>query len=65
MYSSTLLLASALEGGGVASCMPCPLYHWEIPGTHSTGGCLGARAGLDGCGKFHLHRDLIPGPSGL
>ena len=24
---------------------------------------MGPRAGLDGCGKSHTHRDSIPGPS--
>jgi hypothetical protein len=33
------------------------------PGTHCTGGWVGLRAGLDGCGKSRLHRDSIPGPS--
>ena len=34
------------------------------PGTHCVGGCVGPRAGLDGCGKSHPpHRDLITGPS--
>jgi len=34
-------------------------------GTHFTGGLLGPRVGLDGCGKFSLRRDSIPGPSSL
>jgi hypothetical protein len=33
------------------------------PVTHFTGGWVGPRAGLDGCGKSPAHRDLIPGPS--
>jgi len=33
------------------------------PVTHSTGICVGRRAGLDECGIFRLHRDSIPGPS--
>ena len=40
-----------------------PLYPWEIPGTHCTGGWLGLRAGLDGFGKSHPHWDSIPRPS--
>jgi hypothetical protein len=28
---------------------PRPLYPWERPGTHCTGGCVGLRAGLDEC----------------
>ena len=39
------------------------LYPRQRPGTHSTGGRVGPRAGLDGCGKSCLHRDSIPGPS--
>jgi hypothetical protein len=35
----------------------------ERPGTHCTGGWLGPRAGLDGCGKSRPHRDSLPGPS--
>jgi len=35
----------------------------ERPGTHCTGGWVGARAGLDGCGKSRPHRDSVPGPS--
>jgi len=40
-----------------------PLYSRERPGTNCTGGCLGHRAGLDGCGSSRLHRDSIPEPS--
>ena len=29
---------------------------------HCTGGWVGLRAALDGCGKFRPHRDSIPGP---
>jgi len=29
-----------------------PLYPQKRPGTHCTGGRVGRRAGLDGCGKF-------------
>ena len=32
-------------------------------GTHCTGGWVGLRAGLDGCGKYRPHRDSIPAPS--
>ena len=28
--------------------------------THCTGGWVGPRAGLDGCGKSRPHRDLVP-----
>jgi len=30
---------------------PAALYPRERPGAHCTGGRVGARAGLDGCGK--------------
>ena len=35
----------------VVSAMPRPLYPRERPGTHCTGGWMGPRTGLDGCGK--------------
>ena len=31
--------------------------------THCTGGWVGPRTGLDGCGKSRPHRDSIPGSS--
>jgi hypothetical protein len=31
-------------------------------GTHCTGGWVGPKAGVDGCGKSHSHRDSILGP---
>ena len=37
-----------------------PFYPRKIPGTHCTGGWVGPRVGLDGCGKSRPHRDLIP-----
>jgi hypothetical protein len=43
--SSTLSLTSGLNA------TPRPLYPRERPGTHCTGGWVGPRAGLDGCGK--------------
>jgi hypothetical protein len=39
---------------------PRPLYPRERAGTHCTGGWVGPRAGLDGCGKSRPHRDSIP-----
>jgi len=38
----------------VISITPRPLYPGKDPGTHCTGGWVGLRAGLDGCGKSHL-----------
>jgi hypothetical protein len=62
-YNSILSLASALEGGGVASSTPRPLHPREKPGTHCTGGWLGPRAGLEGCENSRPYRDSMPGPS--
>jgi hypothetical protein len=42
---------------------PAAFYPRERPCTHSTGGWVGPRAGLDRCGKSLPHRDSIPGPS--
>jgi hypothetical protein len=49
--------------GWVVSTTARPLYTWERPGTHCTGGSVGPRAGLDMCEKSRPHRDSIPGPS--
>ena len=49
-------------GWGVITT-PQPLYPRERPGTHCTGGWVGPRAGLDGCGKSRPHRYSIPRPS--
>jgi hypothetical protein len=51
-------------GWGV-SVTPQPLFTpGERPGTHSTGGWVGPRAGLDRCGKSRPpHRNSFPGPS--
>ena len=40
-----------LRWGWVVSTMPRLLYPQEKPSTHCTGGWVGPRAGLDGCGK--------------
>ena len=50
--------------GWVANATPRLLYHRERPGTNYTGGWVGPRAGLDGCGKSRPpRRDSIPRPS--
>ena len=55
MYSSTLSLTSALDGGGWVVCAtPRPLYPRERTGTHCKGGWVGPRAGLEGYGKSRL-----------
>ena len=46
----------------VVNAMPRLLYPWERPSTHCTGGRVGLRTGLDGCGKSRDRRYLIPGP---
>jgi hypothetical protein len=45
----------------LVSTTPRPFYPRERPGTHSTGGWVGPRAGLDVCEKSRPHRDSIPG----
>ena len=37
--------------GWAVTAAPRPLYPLERPGTHCTGGWVGPRAGVDGCGK--------------
>ena len=49
--------------GWVVSTTPWPLYPRERPYNHCTGGWVGPRVGLNGCGKSRPHRDSIPGPS--
>jgi hypothetical protein len=50
--SSTVSLNSALDEGGLSTPRPGPLYPRECPGTRCIGGWVGARAGLNGCGKI-------------
>ena len=45
------------EGGRVIAV---PLPPGKRPGTNCTGGWVGPRAGLDGCGKSRSCRDSIP-----
>jgi hypothetical protein len=52
-----------LRWGWVVNATPRPFYLRERPGTHCIGGWVGPRAGLEGCGKYRSHRDLILGPS--
>jgi len=63
MYSSTLSLTSALDGGWVVNATLRPLYLRQRPGTHCIGDWAGPRADLDGCGISRPYRDSIPGPS--
>jgi hypothetical protein len=63
MYISTLSLTSALDGVGWSTPRP---GHFTI-GNETWYSCMrglvSPRAGLDGCGKSHLYRDSISGPS--
>jgi hypothetical protein len=42
---------------------PAALTPGKRPGTYCRGGWVGPTAGLDRCGKAHLHGDSIPGPT--
>jgi len=46
----------------VINATPRSPYPRERPGTHSIGGWVGPRSGLDGTGKPRSHRDSIHGP---
>jgi len=50
-------------GVGGQRHVPAALPPGKRSGTHCTGGWVGPRAGLDGCGKSRHHRDSIPRPS--
>jgi hypothetical protein len=63
MYSFTLSLTSARDRGGLSTPPPAALPSGERPGTHCTGGWVGLKVGLEGCGRSRLHRNSIPGPS--
>jgi hypothetical protein len=54
---------SALDGVGGQGHGPAAVPPGKRPGTHCTGGRVGPRAGLDGCGKSRPHRKSISGPS--
>ena len=56
-------LNSAVDGvGGQRHTRPLYVLG-EGPGAHCIGGLVGSRTGLDGCVKFRLYRDSIPGTS--
>ena len=61
-YNSTLSLTSPLDRSGQHQA-PTTLPPGKPAGTHCTGGWLGPRVGLDGCGISRTHRDSIPGQS--
>ena len=60
MYSSTLSLTSALDGGGWSTPRSGRFNPEERTGTHYTGSPMGPRAGLDGCGKSRPQPRLDP-----
>ena len=49
--------------GGWLALRPGHFTLGKRPVTHYTGGWVGPRAGLEGCGKSRVHRDSIPEPS--
>jgi len=55
-------LTSALDAVGGERHASVALPPGKRPGNNCVGGWVGPTAGLDGCGKSHLHRDSIPGP---
>ena len=59
MYSSTLSITSALDGGGQRHA-PATLPQ-EGAGTHRIGAWVAPRAGLDGCGKSRPPPAFEPG----
>ena len=63
VYSSTVPLTLALDGGGWSVPHPGRFTPPESPGTHFIGGWVGPRAGLDGFREPRTHWDLITGPS--
>jgi hypothetical protein len=48
---------------GEQKYVPAALPTGKRPGTRGTGGCVRPKADLDGCGKRHLNRNSILGPS--
>jgi hypothetical protein len=59
-YSSTLFFNLGTRWGWVVNATPWPLYSQEWPSTHSIGGCVGTRDGLERCGKSRPHWDSTP-----
>jgi len=60
MYNSTLSLTSALNGGGWLRPRPGQFTPRERPGIHRTGGWVGPKAGLEGCGKSRHTPEFDP-----
>ena len=62
-FSSTLSLTSAVDVGWWLTPRAGRFNPRKKPGTHSTGGWVRPRVGLDGRGKSRLQTDSIPGLS--
>jgi hypothetical protein len=58
-YSSTLSLTSAVDRSEYSTPRSGSFTPGRRACTHCTGRWVRPWAGLDGCGKSHLHRDLI------
>ena len=57
------LLPRRQKGVGGEHHAPDALPPGKRPDTHCTGGWMGPRVSLDGCGNSRPYRDSIPGPS--
>jgi len=62
IYSSTLSFISAVDGEDNQVQAPSALPQGKKPDAYCTGGWIELRDSLDGCRKFHTHRDSIPRP---
>lgn len=62
LYSSTLVLSSALDGYEWLTPRPRRLIPGKRSGTPCAGSWVSQTAGLDRSGKSCRHRDPIPGP---
>jgi rRNA maturation protein Nop10 len=63
MYSFTLSLTSALDGGGWSTPRPGRFTPGKDPVPIYIGGWVVPKAGLDGCEKSRPHRNSTSGPS--
>jgi hypothetical protein len=62
MYSSTFSSSWRLSGIGGQGHAPAALPLGKKLGTYFTGGWVGLRAALNGCGKSRHYQDSIPLP---
>ena len=61
-YSFTLSLTPTPDGVCGQLHAPAALHLGKSPGTNFTGGWVGPREGLDGCGKSRPHQNSMDGP---